>query len=141
MANGLLYPECGRSPHAPEQHWAFGQAVLVRDSDYLDRFVSDLDRELSASAATRALLSTEVLSRAHVSKEMLQQIPRLFPRAKRVWIMLLRRQDKLLGSLYSEHLKKGLLAFPLSESHIAGPEFLDHLRRLQMLADASEDEV
>lgn len=61
-----------------------------------------------------------------------------FPDAERIWIAVLRRQDELLPSLYSEHVKRGLIAFPQTYDVVSGPEFLDHVRRLETIAGASE---
>jgi len=137
---GLLYPLSGRGPEAPEQHWDFGEAVLHDKSDALDRFIGEIDAEIAAAQATRVLISTEVLSRKYVTAADLARIPKRFPNAQRVWIALLRRQDGLASSLYAEHLKKGLIAYPQDEAQVYGPEFLDHWERLRMIAQASQDD-
>jgi len=135
---GLLYPKCGRGTVAPEQHWEFGEAVLHADTAALDQFITDIDAEIEAAQAERILISTEVLSRKYVTAQDLARIPQMFPKANRVWVALLRRQDTLASSLYAEQLKKGLIAYPDNEARIYGPEFLDHWQRLCLIAQASE---
>lgn len=138
IANNVLYPQVGRGVQAPQQHWQFGQAVLDGDTAYLGKFAQSVDQELAKCGAETLLISTEVLSRQTVTAEQLSRVAELFPNARRIWVMMLRRQDRLIGSFYSEHVKKGLLAYPAGMEKVSGPELLDHLRRIRLVADASD---
>lgn len=141
-SEGVLYPHAGRGAIAPEQHWSFGNAVCQGDTEYLRRFVREFEEEATSGSFSSAILSTETLSRKYVKSSHLRTVCEMFPRATRVWIAILRRQDELLSSLYSEHLKQGRLAFPATYTSLSGPEFLDHVRRIELVAGASDgDEI
>ena len=130
---GILYPDAGRGwgVNAPEQHWHFGRAIVEGDNSYLARFVEELEVEYRSAGVRKILLSTEVLSRNNATPNKLETITRLFPNATRRWIVLLRRTDDLMKSLYSEQLKKGLISFPSDYREIDQPILLDHISRLQ----------
>lgn len=120
------------------QHWELGEAIVTADEDRITQVMHNLEAELAETQPKTVIISTEVLSRKTVTAEHLRILTRLFPFASRTWVMVLREQEQLLKSLYSEHLKKGILAWPSDYRALAGPEFLDHVRRLRLLIDASK---
>jgi len=141
-SSGFLYPEGGRNPAVPIQHWAFGEALIRQDIPRVNRTIQDIEQELNAGNYKTLLLSTEILSRKAVMACHLELLCKAFPEAKRQWMVVLRRQDELLQSLYSEHLKHALIKYPETYLKIAIAEHLDHVRRLELIAQASPaDEI
>lgn len=139
--SGVLYPKSGRGIEAPMQHWELGEAIITADVSRIEAVMQGIMNELAESQFHTIIISTEVLSRKSVVEKDLQLLVKLFPLASRTWLVVLRGQDQLLNSLYSEHIKKGHLAWPSSYKELAGPEFLDHVRRLRLVANVSESEL
>ena len=140
--SGFLYPEGGRNAAVPIQHWAFGEALIHQDIPRVNGMIQDIDLELTAGNFETLLLSTEILSRKAVLACHLELLCRVFPEAKRQWMVVLRRQDELVPSLYSEHLKHALIKYPETYLKISIAEHLDHVRRLELIAQASPaDEI
>ena len=139
-ANGILYPEAGRSPYAPDQHWGFGNAIIEKDTSALNKITQSISNELEKADYHTILISTEVLSRKTALAENLALIASIFPYAQREWLLVMRRQDELLKSQYAEHLKQGYLAYPASYKKLITPQYLNHLVRIQQLVLATNND-
>lgn len=104
--------------------------------------IQEIDRELSVGTFETLLISTEILSRTTVQACHLQLLCDAFPGARRQWVVVLRRQDELLLSLYSEQLKHSLIRYPETYLKLSTSEHMDHVRRLKLIAQASpSDEI
>lgn len=57
----VLYPATGRGGAAQVQHWALGEAIILRNIERLNQFISEIDHELEQGEFDRVVLSTEVL--------------------------------------------------------------------------------
>jgi len=139
-ANGILYPDSGRSPYAPDQHWGFGNAVVKKDTFALNKITQSLSEELKKADYHTILISTEVLSRKTALADNLALLASIFPYARREWLLVMRRQDELLRSQYAEHLKQGYLAYPESYKKLITPDYLDHLVRIKQLVQATSND-
>ena len=138
---GVLYPEAGRHPHFPNQHWLLGQAICQGDEAYLDQFVRELNDEIAASSPDTIVISTETLAREAVGVEHLRRLRALFPDATVEWALLFREPEKLRRSRYAEQVRAGLLAFPRGIEDLINPRFIGQLERVAMLAKACPEDA
>lgn len=137
LENGVLYPHAGRHPDFPNQHWLLGHAVCTNDASYLKKFAADLATEIEAANPETVILSTEALARKTAGRSQYAMIAELFPNAQIEWAVLLRNPSSLVKSLYSEHVRRGLLSYPQVMSSLAHPEYIGQLGRLCNLAEAA----
>lgn len=136
---GVLYPEAGRHPDFPNQHWLFGDAVARGDESYLKPFVAQLTAEIEARAPHTIVLSTETLARQGIGPKHFERVLALFPHARIEWALLLRAPLGLAKSRYSEQVRQGLLRYPEKIADMVDDRFLDQLGRIRALAELSRD--
>lgn len=96
--------------------------------------------EIEEAKPHSVIISSEVLAREYLSSQVFRDLQNIFPKAERVWVAYLRKQDDLAMSRYAEHIKVGILSWPDGIRHVTRPEYLDHRLRLERLTYAVGDD-
>ena len=104
---GIYYPDIGRDPLMKYHHplfrdWAENKKKL--DFHLINKIIETAKRK----AASRILLSSEILSRDSITETKWLQLKEAF-NEKILIIVYLRRQDKYLQSMYAEEILHGLI--------------------------------
>jgi len=147
VSHGLLYPRAGRihNKRTRNAHHHLVTSILENAEDEIEKFLRELAEEIAVHKPQKILLSTEVLAREWLTKDVFETLQNFFPHSTRVWIAVLRRQDDLLLSHYQEGVKRNSIKSPndgksrgrfTSTSQISQldrPEILDHSRRLEKI--------
>lgn len=126
---GILYPKAGRMRNGKMLPWHHPLVLslieeLNRDGGchlHYSEIVSDMSEEIKETKPDTVIISSEVLAREHLSSQVFRDIKSLFPKAERIWVAYLRKQDNLAISRYAEHIKVGILSWPDSIRHVTRP--------------------
>lgn len=141
---GCLYPRAGRTDDR-ERHTINHHPLLrsmIGDSPRpLDQQVAALAKEIAAANPQVVVLSSEILSREYLSAAPFETIRKLFPHARREWVIFLRRQADVLVSRYSEMIKTRDILWPHGIEMVDSPFYLDHRLRLEKLRYAVQDDT
>jgi hypothetical protein len=145
---GILFPRAGRTQNGETRH--LHHPLILSLIGELSRageappptseIVSELKTEIEEAEPQSVIISSEVLAREYLSSQVYRDLQSIFPKADRVWVAYLRKQDDLAMSRYAEHIKVGILSWPDDIQHVARPENLDHRLRLERLAYAVGDD-
>lgn len=133
--SGILYPKSGRwkDERLWPMHHPMALSILDGNNNEFIRHIRGMKEEIQESQAHTIVLSTEVLSRETAGQALYEKLMGVFPKAKRNWILYLRKQDELLMSIYSERVKIALLKWPDNIHSLNDEVFLNHERRIEKL--------
>lgn len=107
----ILYPNIGRNKRKGYHHPLFKLLYAGEFTAYQEMAASIL-REAENRSCHTVLLSSEVLSRATLTDEILREIHQSFQHCEVSILVYFRQQDSYLQSIYAEKVKRGRLAAP-----------------------------
>jgi len=145
---GILFPRAGRTRNGKTLHLHHPLILslvgeLSRHGEappQHSKIISELRAEIQEAEPHSIIISSEILAREYLSSQVYRDLQSIFPKAERVWVAYLRKQDDLAMSRYAEHIKVGILSWPDGIRHVTRPENLDHRLRLERLAYAVGDD-
>ncbi|MGM0660605.1 MAG: hypothetical protein ACQEUH_05440 [Pseudomonadota bacterium] len=111
----VLYPKAGRcvdNGRLMPMHHPLVWSLMGQGDRPISAHIESLRKEIEYAAPSKVILSSEHLSGFSLSSQVFRDIKRMFPNAKRTWIIYLRRQDHLALSRYAENVKTGKIAWP-----------------------------